>query len=151
MQVFGRIAQFIADSDLGGAPEARQLVSIDADDGSLSGSDRALVAPPGWSDTAVQGLADLLDTPRPQTTEPRKSAKTIGTLTPSCGIGEERALETGMPAVARRLAGSLAWSAARQGAFTTDADADLFADELSASLTGRLVIRRRPPPRGQPR
>ncbi|MAC90118.1 hypothetical protein [Maricaulis sp.] len=140
MQVFGRIAQFIADSDLGGVPEARQLASIDADDGSLSGSDRALVAPPGWSDTAVQGLADLLDTPRPQTTEPRKSAKTIGTLTPSCGIGEERALETGMPAVARRLAGSLAWSAARQGAFTTDADADLFADELSASLTGRLVM-----------
>ncbi|WP_323761423.1 hypothetical protein [Maricaulis sp.] len=140
MQVFGRIADFIAESALGGPPETRQLASLDPDDSSVSGFDRELTAPSGWSLTAVQTLADLLDTPRPANTTARKGAKTFGTLTPSSAAGEDRVVETGLPVVSRRLAGSLAWSAARQGAFNSDEEADLFAQELSASLSGRLVV-----------
>ncbi|WP_417486869.1 hypothetical protein [Maricaulis sp.] len=140
MQVFGRIADFIAETALGGSLETRRLAALDPDDSALSGTDRELTTPADWSLTAVQALAELLDTPRPTMTDIRKGARTVGSLTPSTAVGEDRAPESGLPTVTRRLAGSLAWSAARQGAFTDDTDADLFADELAASLRGRLVI-----------
>ena len=141
MQVFGRLADFIAETARVGAPEARQLAGIGADGDHDSGAAiREFSTPAGWSLTAAQGLADLLDTPRPAETRPRKAAKKFGSLCPSSAFGEERAPEADFKTVARRLAGAMAWSAARQGAFETDADADCFASELAASLAGRLVM-----------
>ncbi|MHA6288403.1 TSCPD domain-containing protein [Maricaulis sp. CAU 1757] len=89
---------------------------------------------------ADQVLADLLSTPRPVKTEARADLKSFGRLSPQCAVGDERAREAGLDAVGRRLGGSLAWSAARQGAFASPADADIFAVELAASVTGRYVM-----------
>ena len=53
--------------------------------------ERDVTTPAGWSLTAAQGLADLLTTPRPVATGPRKGAQRFGKLTPSCADGEARA------------------------------------------------------------
>lgn len=140
MQVFGRLADFIAETAPAGGPETRQLASPDRDADDLPSAARELVTPAGWSLSAAQALADLLDTPRPVNTAPCKDAKTFGTLCPASATDEERALEPDFAAVARRLSGAMAWSAARQGGFECDSDAERLAGELAASLTGRLVI-----------
>jgi len=139
MQVFGRIADFIAETASGGAPETRRLSAFDSLDGDTAPA-RDITVPADWSLTAAQALADLLDTPRPTATQPCDTAKRFGGLQPATAQGTERQLETGLPVVAARLSGSLAWSAARQGAFADHTEAERFAAELSASLTGRLVV-----------
>ena len=139
MQVFGRIADFIADTASGSAPVTRSLCAFDDSNGDATEA-REITTPADWSLTASQALADLLETPRPTATQPRKSAKRFGSLQPRTAEGETRQLETGLPDVTARLAGSLAWSAARQGAFADDDQAESFAAELAASLTGRLVV-----------
>ncbi|BDW99783.1 hypothetical protein [Maricaulis maris] len=140
MQVFGRIADFIAETASAGATDTHELAEFDGDRDAAMPGERDVTTPAGWSLTAAQGLADLLTTPRPLATSPRKGAKSFSKLTPSCADGEERVCESDFATVVQRLSGSLAWSAARQGAFASDADADLFAGELAASLTGRLVM-----------
>ncbi|OLF73151.1 hypothetical protein AWH62_09420 [Maricaulis sp. W15] len=144
MQVFGRLADFIAETVSASGLETHLLASSDDDaDGptdAASGTVQQITTPAGWSGTAAQTLADLLDTPRPLQTSPRKGAKTFGALCPASASGDERALETVFATAAQRLSGAMAWSAARQGGFANDTDAELFAAELAASLTGRLVI-----------
>ena len=97
----------------------------------------AFTAPNAWPDHAVRALAGLLDTPRPVRTEPRPGLKLFGGLIPSVAVGEECAPERELDTAAHRIGGALAWSAARQGAFTEADMAKEFADELRLSLVSR--------------
>jgi ribonucleoside-diphosphate reductase alpha chain len=139
MEVFDRFAKTLSQDAERHAPDERQ-VAPPGSDPELGGETRSIVVPADWSALAAQTLADRLTTPRPIATKPKPGVKVIGGLTPHIADGETRETETGLEAVTTRLAGSLAWSAARQGAFDTPDTAESFARELAASLTGRYVI-----------
>lgn len=138
MQVFDRFTEALARS--GADLELEQRAVSAGGDPDIETGTRQIAVPAGWSDSAAQALADLLTTPRPIATLPRKGGKTIGALAPHVADGDERQFEASLEAVTTRIAGSLAWSAARQGAFEGEAEAERFARELAASLTGRFVI-----------
>ncbi len=139
MEVFDRFAQQLARQGERLAPEERTVTAA-GDDAELAATSRTITVPADWSANAAQSLADLLDTPRPLRTRPRPGVKVIGSLTPHIADDETRITESGLESVTTRLAGSLAWSAARQGAFETPEMAETFARELAASLTGRHVM-----------
>ena len=101
---------------------------------------RELIVPESWSENAAQTLAALLDTPRPAKTRVRQGMKAFAGLAPRQPAGPERACETGIDALAARLAGSLTWSAARQNAFDDAALAKAFHDGLVDTLVCRLAI-----------
>jgi ribonucleoside-diphosphate reductase alpha chain len=122
------------------AVEPRTL-DLPADDGEdLAVSQIVLNVPVNWSDTAALSLARLLDTPRPETTVPKPGMKPYGGLIPHVASSENRELEHGMDAAIARISGSLAWSAARHGAFSTPEESEAFQSVLAASLLGRFVV-----------
>jgi ribonucleoside-diphosphate reductase alpha chain len=138
MQVFQRFAKAVSAAGETCALQDREVTA--ATDPDLPAGGRTIAVPAGWSATAAQCLADLLDTPRPAATRPRPGLKSVGALTPHIADGEARVPERGLEDVTTRLAGSLAWSAARQGGFDTPEAAETFARELAATITGRFVI-----------
>ena len=140
MQVFQRFAETMSAMGDACAPSRRDVLAATGTDPDAAADTRQIMVPACWSQTAAQGLANLLDTPRPLTTKPRPGLKSFGALTPHIADGDTRAVERGLEEVTTRLAGSLAWSAARQGAFETPDEAEIFARELAASITGRFVI-----------
>ncbi len=137
MQVEERFAEWLASRGETRSLEARDIVV--GGDPDLPGETRRLSVPADWSPAAADSLAALLDTPRPLTTKPKPGVKSFGALTPHIADGEPRQLENSLEDVTTRLAGSLAWSAARQGAFDAPEDAERLARELAASIQARLV------------
>ncbi len=137
MQVFERFAETLSAAGERYMPEDREVAA--GCDPEFGADTRHITVPAGWSSNAAQTLADLLNIPRPAATKPRPGVKSFGALTPHIADGEERRLERGLEDVGTRLAGSLAWSAARQGGFDTPEAAETFARELAATITGRFV------------
>ena len=140
MQVFKRFADAISALGETCTLQDREVMAAIGADPDAPAATQHIRVPAGWSATAAQCLADLLDTPRPVATRPRPGLKSFGALTPHIADGEKRVLERGLEEVTTRLAGSLAWSAARQGGFDTPDAAEVFARELAATITGRFVI-----------
>ncbi|MDG2044704.1 MAG: hypothetical protein P8J78_08840 [Maricaulis sp.] len=101
---------------------------------------REINVPKAWSDTAATALARLLDSPRPISTRLKTGLKPFAGLAPKIADGTARSVESGLDVAIARISGSLAWNAARQGAFDKGKDAVQFRGELSASLLGRFVV-----------
>ncbi|MEA1942149.1 MAG: hypothetical protein U9P68_07890 [Pseudomonadota bacterium] len=140
MEVFEHFANALSRDSERHAPDTRDVLAGAGSDPELDTTTRSITVPAAWSANAAQTLADLLTTPRPLRTKPKPGVKVIGSLTPHIADDETRVTESGLEAVTTRLAGSLAWSAARQGAFDTPETAEAFARELAASVTGRYVV-----------
>lgn len=137
MQIKQGFAEWLANQGEACALEERTLVA--GGDPDLPSETRRLAVPAHWSPAAAETLLRLLDTPRPVRTQPKPGVKAFGGLTPHVADGETRQLESSLDAVTTRLAGSLAWSAARQGAFDEASDAEALARELAASIQGGFV------------
>ncbi|WP_203293394.1 hypothetical protein [Maricaulis parjimensis] len=137
MHVEQRFAEWLANQGENQALETRELVV--GGDPDLPSDTRRIQVPASWSTLAADTLCRLLDTPRPAVTKPKSGVKAFGGLTPHIPADETRQLENSLDDVTTRLAGSLAWSAARQGAFDADEDAESLARELAASIQGRFV------------
>ena len=137
MQIEHGFADWLAAQGDSYALEERTLVA--GGDPDLPSETRRIAVPASWSPAAADTLLRLLDTPRPVQTQPRPGVKSFGGLTPHVADGETRQMENSLDAVTTRLAGSLAWSAARQGAFDTPEDAESLARELAASIQGGFV------------
>jgi ribonucleoside-diphosphate reductase alpha chain len=120
--------------------EERSVTPHDLDGETAHLSPRKLTIPAEWSGAAARALDALLDRPRPVKRRGKPGLRPFGSLVPTVADGETRALETGMDAAIYRIAGSLAWSAARHGSFSSPEEADTFKDELAASLLGRFVV-----------
>ena len=88
MQVFDRFTEALARS--GADLELEQRAVSAGGDPDIETGTRQIAVPAGWSDSAAQALADLLTTPRPIATLPRKGGKTIGALAPHVADGDER-------------------------------------------------------------
>ena len=140
MIVTQRFSETITTHNQTYALEERSLNLGNHDDTGLPGMPRTLTVPTNWSTRAANALAALLDTPRPSKTRLKEGLKLFGTLAPQVADSSDRSLESGLDKAISRIAGSLSWSAARHGAFSSPKDAPAFRDELSASLLGRYVV-----------
>jgi ribonucleoside-diphosphate reductase alpha chain len=139
MNVTCRFAETISAMDQIFQLESRS-VEIRQDDSDLAVEPRAINVPVAWSDTAANALARLLDTPRPTSTRLKTGLKPFAGLAPKVADSSDRCVETGLDVAIARISGSLAWNAARQGAFDKGNQAVQFREELAASLLGRFVI-----------
>jgi ribonucleoside-diphosphate reductase alpha chain len=140
MTVTRRFADIVTKAAGSYTLEERLVTPDDLDDEAAKIKPRKIKTPANWSAAAARALDMLLDSPRPTKRRLKPGLRPFGSLVPTIADGENRALETGLDAAIYRISGSLAWSAARHGSFSTPEDAGFFKDELAASLLGRFVI-----------